>query len=126
HEALIANGDEFLLENAFVAMNLQETFKRFLDAFFLPLDVAAKPGERDTRVIGHTAVRQDLAVEVVQQRPEIADGGCARAQPRKSLGRGAEYGLGVGRPVKQREQVEDLARIEASAFDAQFMDRRLD
>ena len=126
HEALVADGDELLLQHAFFAVRAQKALQRFLDGLLLPLDIAAQAGQRHAGVVGHAAVGQDLAVQVVQQRAEIADGLRAAAQARKALGGRGEQRLGVGGPVEQREEIEDLLGVEAGAFDAQLVHGRLD
>ena len=90
HEALVADGDELLLQDALFAVGAQEALERFLDRLLLPLDIAAQAGQRHAGVVGHGAVGQDLAVEIAQQRAEFADGLAARAQPRKALGGGGQ------------------------------------
>ncbi len=65
HETLIADGDELFLEDAFLAVRLQEAFERFLNRLFLPLRVAAQARQRHTGVIGHRAIGQDLAFQVL-------------------------------------------------------------
>ena len=74
HEALVADGDELLLQHAFLAVGAQEALQRFLDRLLLPLDIAAQARQRDAGVVGHAAVGQDLAVEFAQQGAELADG----------------------------------------------------
>ncbi len=86
HEALVADGDELLLQHALFAVRFEEALERFLDRLLLPLDIAAQARQRDAGVVGDAAVGQDLAVEFAQQRAEIADGLRARAQARKALG----------------------------------------
>ena len=121
HEALVADGHEFFLEHAFLAVRAQEPFERFLDGFLLALHVAADAGQRDAGVVGDAAVGQDLAFQVFQQGPEIADGLGAPPQPRKTLGRGGQQRLGVGGAVEQGEEVEDFLGFEAGAFDVKLL-----
>ena len=45
----------------------------------------------------------------------------AAAEAREPLGGGGQDGLGVGRAIEQREQVEDFLGLEAGAFDAQLV-----
>ena len=122
HEALVADGDELFLEHAFLAVRAQEALERVLNRLLLPLDVAAQAVERDAGVVGDRAVGEDLAVELLEQRAEIADGRGAGAEQREALGGGGEDGLGIGGAVEQGEEVEDLFGIETGAFDVQFVD----
>ncbi len=87
HEALVANGDELLLEHAFLAMRAEEAFERILNGFLLPLDVAAQASQRHAGVVGNGAIGQDFAVQVLQQAAKIADGLCAAAQAGEALRR---------------------------------------
>ena len=64
HEALVADGDELLLQHAFFAVRAQKAFERFLDGAFLALDVAAQAGQRHAGVVGDAAVGQDLAFQI--------------------------------------------------------------
>ena len=118
HETLVANGDEFLLQQPFFAVRLEKAFERLLDRLFLALDIAPQAGQRDAGVIGHAAVGKDLAVQIAQQRAKIADGGRAASQPRKALGGRGEHRFGIGRAVQQREHVEDFLRLQPGAFNA--------
>ncbi len=87
HEALVADGDELLLQHAFFAVRAQEALERILNGLLLPLDVAAQAGQRHAGVIGDAAIGQDLAVQILQQAAEIADGLRAAAEPRESARR---------------------------------------
>ncbi len=103
HEPLVADGDEFFLQDAFVAMRPEETFERFLNRSLLPFDIAADAVESYAGMVGDAAVGQDFAFEVFKQRAKIADGLRAASQPRKALGGGGERRLGVRRTVEQSE-----------------------
>src|SRR4051812_1075161 len=105
HEALVADGNELFLEQPFFTVRLQKTLERFLNRFLPPLDIAAQALEGDARMVGHGAIGQDLAVELLQQRPEFTDGARARPKSRKSLRSRGQNRLGVGRAIEQREQV---------------------
>ena len=122
HEALVADGDELFLEHAILAMRAQEAVEGFLDGFLLALDVATQAVERHAGVIGHAAIGQDLALELVQKRAKIADGLGAAAQARESLGGSRKVRFGVSRDIQQGKHSEDLFGIEARAFDAQLLD----
>ncbi len=126
HEALVADGDELLLEDAFLAMRAQEAFEGFLNGLLLAFDVAAQAGERHAGVIGHGAIGQDLALEVLQQGAEIADGLRAAAEAGETLGGGGDQRFGVGGAVEQQEEIEDFLGVEAGALDAQLVDGRFD
>ena len=65
HEALVADGDEFLLQHAFFAVRAQKALERFLDGALLPLDVAAQAGQRHAGMVGDAAVGQNLAFQVL-------------------------------------------------------------
>ena len=104
HEALVADGDELLLQDAFVAVLLEEAFERFLNGLLLALDIAAQAVEGDAGVIGDAAVGQDLAVELAQQGAEFADGPGARAEQGKAFGAGGEIAFGVGGHIEQGEE----------------------
>ena len=124
-EALIADGDELLLQHAFLAVGAEEALERFVDGFFLALDIAAEAREGDAGVVGHAAVGQDLAIEFAQQGAKFADGGGAAAQQREALGGRGEVRLGVGGDIEQGEQLEDFLGLEPGAFDAEFVHRGL-
>ena len=126
HEALVTDGDELLLEDAFLAMRAQEAFEGFLNGLLLAFDVAAQAGERHAGVIGHRAIGQDLALEVFQQGTEIADGLRAAAEAGETLGGGGDQRFGIGGAVEQQEEIEDFLGVEAGAFDAQLVDGRFD
>ncbi len=87
HEALVANGDEFLLQHAFLAMRAEEALERILNGLLLPLDVAAQAAQGHAGMVGNGAVGQNLAVQILQQTAKIADGLRAAAQPRQSVRR---------------------------------------
>ena len=86
HEALVADRDELLLQDAFLPVGAQETLERILNGLLLPLDIAAQAVERDAGVVGDGAVGQDLAVEILQQRAEVADRR-GRARPGAGIAR---------------------------------------
>ena len=77
-------------------------------------------------MVGDGAIGIDLAGQVVKQGAEVADGQGAGAEAWKTLGGRGEDALGVGGAVEEREEVEDFARIETGAFDAQLVDGCLD
>src|SRR5664279_2603397 len=122
-EALIADGDEFLLQDAFLAVGAQETLERLVDGLLLALDVAAQAAQRDARMVGHAAIWQDLAIQFAQQGAKLADGGGAASQQRKALGGRGQVRLGIGGDIEQGEQLEDFLGLEPRAFDAQFVYR---
>jgi hypothetical protein len=62
-EALVAYGDELLLQDAFLAVGFEEAFERSLNGFLLALDIAADAPERHAGVVGHGAVGKNLAFE---------------------------------------------------------------
>src|ERR1035441_9453613 len=117
HEAIVADGDELLLQHALLAVRAQEALQRLVDVLLLSLDIAAQAAEGDAGMIGHAAVGQDLAIQFAQQSAELADGGGAASQQRKALGDGGQQRLGVGGHVQQGEQLEDLDRLEAGPWD---------
>ena len=123
HEALVADGDELLLQHAFLAVGAQEALQRFVNRFLLPLDIAAQAAQRDAGMVGHAAVGQDLAVQFAQQGAKLADGRGAPSQQRKALGGRGQVRLGVGGDIQQREQLEDFLGLQPGAFDAQFVHR---
>src|SRR5438067_8664717 len=103
-------------------MGFQEALERVLDGFLLPLDIATEAAERHAGMIRDCAVWEDLAVQILEERAEIADRAGARAEKREALGGCGEDGFGVGGAVEQGEEIEDLPGVEARAFDAQLMD----
>ena len=121
-EALVADGDEFLLQNALIAVGTEKALERLLNGALLALDIAAQAVERHAGMIGHTAVGQYLAFEIFEERAEIADGLRAPAESRKAFGNGGERRFRVGGAVEQREDGKNLLRFEARAFDAQLLD----
>ncbi len=105
-------------------MRLEEPFERFLNGFLLAFHIAAQAGQRHAGMVGDRAVGQDLALQIVQQAAEVADGLGAAAEAREALGGGGEQRFGVGGTVQQQEEIEDFARLQAGAFDVQFVHRR--
>ncbi len=125
HEALVADGDEFFLEHAFLAVRAKKPLERFLNGFLLALHVAAHAGQRDTGVVRDAAIGQNFAFQILQQQAKIADGLRAPPQARKTLGRRGQQGFGVGGPVEQREEVEDFLGVKAGAFNPKLVYRGL-
>ena len=76
-------------------------------------------------MVGNAAVGQNLAFQVLQQRAKIADGPRAATQPRKTFGHCGQQRLGIRGAVKQRENSEDLLRLQGCAFYPQFVDEAL-
>ena len=73
HKALVADGDVFFLQNAFVAVGAQKALERFLNAFLLFLDLAAQAMQMRAGAIEHRSIGLDFAFDFFQQRAEIAD-----------------------------------------------------
>ena len=90
-EALVADGDELLLEDAFLAVGAQEALERFLNGLLLPLDVAAQAVERDAGVVGDACRRAGSCrrgrCSSARKSPMVAR---ARAEQREALGGGGE------------------------------------
>ena len=64
-----------------------------------------------------------MPCQILQQLAEIADDLAAGCQQRKTLGDRRQDRLCIGRLVQQRAEIEDLARLQAGAFDVQLVDR---
>ena len=79
HEAIVADGDVFFLQNAFVAVGAKEALERFLNAFLLLLDLAAKAMQMRAGAVENRSIGLDLAFDFFQQRTEISDA-CARVR----------------------------------------------
>ena len=125
HEALVANCDEFLLQDAFFAVRAQKALQGFLNGLLLALDISPQPRQRHAGIVGHAAIRQDLPFEVPQESPEIADVQRALPETRETLGHCHEKRFGIRGSVEKREKVEDLLGLEAGAFDPQLLNGRL-
>ncbi len=124
HVTLVANGDVLFLQHAFVAIGAEEAFERFLNALLLLLDLAAETMEMRAGAVENGSVRLNLALDFLEQRPEIADA-AARVSPSSGnrSASGSEKRCGVGGAIEERDQIEDFARFERRAFDVQFLNR---
>ena len=119
-KAVVAEGDVFFLEHAFVAVGAQEAFERFLNGFFLLLDFAADAMEMRAGAVEHGSVGADFAFDFFEQRAEIANAAGAGVEQREAFGgRGEERG-GVGGAVEECDEVEDFAGFKRRAFDMQL------
>ena len=123
HEAVVANGDVILLHYAFFAVIANEALKRILNRPALPLHVAAQPAEQHAGVVGNGAVRQDLARQVLQQRPELAHRRAARAELGEAVRHREQDRAHVAGPVEQLRERQNFQRFERRALDAQLSDR---
>src|SRR5206468_2080142 len=110
-ESLVADGDNLLLKHALLPVCAEEALERIGDRFLLLLDFPAHAGERDAGVIGDRAVGQDLAGDILEDRPKFADPDAPASEPWKAFGDGGEDRLDIGGAIEQGDQVEDLFRL---------------
>ena len=104
-------------------MSFQKPFQRFLNGLLLLFDIAAQTGERHAGVVRHRAIGQNFAFEILEQRAKFAQRLPARAQAWKSSGHRVQNGFCVGGAIQQARDVENFARLERRAFDAQLVNR---
>ena len=85
HEALVANGDDLLLQYALFLVRAQEALQRIVNRLLLPFDLAAQAGQRDAGVVGDSAVRQNLSRHFLQHRAKLPDSQCPASEPWEAL-----------------------------------------
>src|SRR5580692_5405419 len=122
HEALIADSDELLLQDAFFLVGFQKALERPLDRLALALDISAQARQGYAGMVGNGAIGQDSAFEIFEQGTEIANELGARAEAWEALSDGVEDAFRVGGAVQHVEEVVDFLAVQAGAFDAQLMD----
>ena len=78
NEPVVANSYEVFLQRPVLLVRAQEPLERLLNQVTLLFYVAAETGQGYARVIGHAAIRQDLATQIVNQVTEISEPGGVR------------------------------------------------
>src|SRR5208283_2589311 len=127
HEALAADGDEFILHGAPFGQLAQVAAQRFLNLPFLLFDFAANAAQLGRSAIVKRAVGQDLVTERAQEAGEIqnASGECVDGAPVGAHGGGrlthdfSPLGCAVG----DEDNVADLGGFERGSRDAGFLDQ---
>src|SRR5580700_7614348 len=120
YKAIVADGDEILLQSAVFAMGAEEALQRFLNQVTLLLVFAAEAGESDAGMIGKRSVRQNFAAQVVNQLTQIGDLSCVGGEARESFGRREENAAGFGGQVQEAGELVDFSCVEGGAFDAEL------
>src|SRR5437660_70262 len=105
HEALVADGDDLLLQHTFFLVRAQKSFQRIVNRFLLLLNLTPQTGQRYAGMVGNRTVGQDFAGHILKHRAELADRLSFSAQARESLGYRREDGFEVRRTVEERDQV---------------------
>ena len=125
HEALVADGDELLLQDALLAVGAQEALERFLNGLLLALDIAAQAMRarrwRDRPRCHRAGSCRRVRCSSARKSPMVS---ARRPSSGKRLGGGGQVRLGIGGDIQQREQLEDFLGLEAGAFDARVSARR--
>ena len=78
------------------------------------------------RAVENSSIGLDLALDFFQQRPKVSDALRPPGEQREPFTRRIQERRGIGGAIQKADQIENLARLQRSAFDVQFLDEDRD
>jgi hypothetical protein len=116
-EAVVADGDEVVLEDAVVFVGAEEFFEGVLDGVALAVDGAACFFEEGRGVVGEGAVGEDFGGDFFEDLAEVSEAGGAGGEEGVALGGLGESGAEFVGAVEPLDEVVEFLAVEGGAFD---------